>query len=70
MISFSLPVASQVKLEIYNILGQKVATLYEGRLGAGAHSYKWDGSLVSSGLYLYRLTAGDYTESRKMMLLK
>lgn len=69
-ISFNLPVASEVRLEVYNILGQVVETLYEGRLSAGVHSYTWDGSTAASGVYLYRLTAGDYIESKKMMLLK
>lgn len=69
-ISFDLPVASDVKLEIYNILGQLVSTVYEGRLSAGVHKYEWDGSTAASGVYLYRLTAGEYVESKKMLLLK
>ena len=69
-ISFSLPVAGTVKLTVYNMLGQVVATLHDSRLEAGTHSVRWDASSVSSGIYLYRLTAGDYAQTRKMMLLK
>ena len=69
-ISFSLPRASDVKLEIFNLLGQSVITLYEGHLPAGTHSFNWDGSSVASGVYLYRLLASDFVESKKMMLLK
>jgi len=69
-ISFSLPEASKVKLDVFNMLGQKVTTIYEGKLEAGTHSFSWDGSSVSSGVYLYRLTAGDFVETKKMVLLK
>lgn len=69
-ISFSLPAASHVKLEVYNIMGQKVATVIDRFMEAGTHTVKWDGSKAASGVYLYRLEAGEFTETRKMMLLK
>jgi PKD repeat protein len=69
-ISFSLPNAGHVKLEVFNICGQKVTTLANGIFNAGTHTVSWDGSRVSSGVYLYRLEAGDYVENRKMILLK
>lgn len=69
-ISFGLPTASQVKLEIFNTLGQKVATLVNGHLEAGNHSYVWDGGDVASGVYLYRFQADDYSATRKMVLMK
>jgi hypothetical protein len=69
-ISFSLPSAADVKLEVYNIMGQRVTTLVNERLEAGEHVVKWDGSEAASGVYLYRLTAADYVETRKMMMLK
>jgi len=69
-ISFSLPAASHVKLEIFNVMGQKVATVADRHLEAGNRSVTWDGSQVASGVYLYRLTAGDSVESKKMVLLK
>lgn len=69
-ISFSLPSPSDVTLEIFNVMGQKVATLVNRRLEAGNHSYTWDGSEVASGVYLYRFQADDYSASRKMVLMK
>jgi hypothetical protein len=74
-ISFSLPAASHVRLEVYNITGQKVTTLVDRFMETGAHSVAWNstdesGARVSSGVYLYRLSAGDLVETRKMMLLK
>jgi hypothetical protein len=69
-ISFDLPTATDVSLEIYNITGQKVTTLVQGVLQAGHHSYLWDGSGVASGIYLYRLQAGEFTATRKMVLMK
>jgi uncharacterized repeat protein (TIGR01451 family) len=69
-ISFNLPNAMYVQLEIYNIMGQKVATVVDGFLEAGQHTVQWDASSFSSGVYFYRLTAGDLIETKKMMLLK
>jgi hypothetical protein len=69
-IKYQLPVESYVKLEVYNLLGQKVATLADEKQAAGYRSVIWDASEVSSGLYFYRLTAGDYTDTRRMMLVK
>ncbi len=69
-ISYQLPVSSQVKLEVYNVLGQKVATVVDEKQQAGYRSVSWDASEVSSGLYFYKLTAGDFTETRRMMVVK
>ena len=69
-ISFSLPEASEAKLEIYNVMGQRVTTLIDELLLAGHHSATWDASDNASGIYFYRLTAGDATSTRKMVLLK
>ena len=69
-ISFHLPVAGQVILEVYNINGQKVTTLLNGKLESGFHSVAFDGSTVASGIYFYRLTSGEYIETKKMLLLK
>jgi len=69
-ISFALPEASVVRLEIYNVMGQKVSVLVDGRLPAGTHTFTWDGSSVASGIYFYRLQAGPVVETRKMVLLK
>ena len=69
-VSFSLPVAVNAKLEIFNIAGQKVATLANGRFKAGEHTVEWNASEFASGVYLYRIIAGDFVESKKMVLLK
>ncbi len=69
-ISYELPVVSDVRLEIYDILGRKVETLIEGPQPAGAHSIVWDAEDVSSGIYFYRIQAGDFHESRSCLLLK
>jgi len=69
-ISFALPLAASVRLDVYNIMGQKVTTLLDETLQAGEHSASWDGSTVASGVYFYRLDAGEFSETRKMMLLK
>jgi len=70
VIQYQLPVSSTVKVEVYNLLGSKVATLMNGEQEAGYKSVTWDASEISSGVYFYKLTAGDYTETRRMMLVK
>jgi len=65
-----LPINCHVKLEICNILGQKEVTLVDERQQAGYRSITWDASKVSSGLHFYKLTAGDFTDTRRMMLVK
>jgi hypothetical protein len=74
-IEFALPQGSHVSLEIYNSLGQKAVTLAEGFYNAGFYSIHWDGKdqygrYVSSGMYFYRIDAGDFSEIKKMALLK
>jgi hypothetical protein len=66
---------TDTKLEIFNVLGQKVTTLVDGPLAPGRHTHVWDGAdrsgtPVASGLYFYRLTSGNRTEMKKMVLLK
>jgi hypothetical protein len=69
-IKYDLPTDSDVMLEIYDILGRKVETLINGWQSAGAHSIVWDAEDVSSGVYFYRIQAGEYVESRSCLLLK
>jgi hypothetical protein len=69
-ISFDIPVDTYVSLEVYNLLGQKVATLVDGNMSAGNHSVSWDASTASSGVYFYKLTAGDQVFTERMTLLK
>jgi len=70
VISYSLPSAADVRLDIYNVVGQKVASPASGRKKAGTYSVTWDATEFASGVYFYRLTAGDYTETKRMLLLK
>ncbi len=69
-IQYELPKASDVTIEIYDILGQIIKTFREGSKEAGQHEITWDASNIQSGIYFYRITAGDYTETKKMVLLK
>jgi flagellar hook assembly protein FlgD len=74
-IRFSVPKESRVKIEVYNIAGQLVKTLLDEALRAGNKEVVWDGTAttgakVSSGMYLYRIQAGDFTSVKKMVMLK
>jgi hypothetical protein len=69
-IEFDLPKTSEVTLKIFNTLGEEVATLVSDRLSAGSYSYEWDASQLASGVYLYRLEAGRYVETKKMILMR
>jgi hypothetical protein len=70
-IQFSLPESQQVTLEVFNAIGQRVAVLANKRMfSQGTHSIAFDASSLASGLYLYRMQAGDLQTSRKMILLK
>ncbi len=70
VIGFSLPTASFVTLEVYNVLGQKVETLASGRYAAGSHTVEFDASEHTSGLFFYRLSHEKGTETKKMLLIK
>ncbi|MEJ2613722.1 MAG: T9SS type A sorting domain-containing protein [Ignavibacteriaceae bacterium] len=69
-INFSIAKASNVKLIIYNILGQKVATLINNYMSAGTYTYQFNASNLASGVYIYSLDAGSYKMNKKMVLLK
>ncbi len=69
-IRFNLPVESQVTVEIFNILGQKVTTLVSERLSSGIHTYDWNANGYASGVYLIRLVTSNEVFIKKMTLLK
>ncbi len=69
-IKFQLPEASFVKLIVYNINGQEVARLVETNMEAGYHETDWDASSVASGIYLYKITAGNFTQVKRMVVVK
>ena len=75
VIRFALPASDKVDLVLYNLAGQKVATLAEGARQAGTYTLHWDGrdddgSALASGVYLYRLRAGEQVGTRRLLLLK
>lgn len=70
-IRFNLPKAADVTLTVYDMLGRKVATLVNNeQMKAGVHQVKFDASGLASGIYMYRINAGTYTSTRRMMLIK
>ncbi|MCC6475641.1 T9SS type A sorting domain-containing protein [bacterium] len=69
-ISYTLAEASRVSLKVYNIAGEEIATLVNGNENAGNHNVNFSAANLPTGLYFYRLDAGDFSATRKMMLLK
>jgi hypothetical protein len=69
-ISFDLPTKSYVSLKVFDVMGREVATIASEELSAGTYTRQWNASNMSSGIYFYRLQAGNYFESKKLILLK
>jgi hypothetical protein len=69
-IGFSIPERTSVSLDLYNALGQRVAGIINDEVSAGTHEVTFDASHLPNGVYIYRLRAGDYVESKKLLLLK
>lgn len=69
-IKLSIPKSGFVSLKIYNLIGQEVAMLVSEKLISGEYKYTWNASRFASGVYLYKLQAGDYVETRKMVLMR
>jgi hypothetical protein len=70
IINYTVPMNTNVSLKVYNVLGQLVATLYNGFQKAGSYAANFDGSKFASGVYIYRLESNNFTQSKKMLLLK
>lgn len=69
-ISFSIPAKGIVELNVYNILGEKVATILNEELSKGIYTYNFDGSQLSSGVYVYTIKVNNFNAAKKMLLLK
>jgi hypothetical protein len=69
-IEFSIPTETHVVLSVYNTLGQEVSKLISQDMTAGNYKSEWNASGFASGVYFYRFTAGDFTETKKLLLLK
>jgi hypothetical protein len=70
VIRYQLPVVSNVRLAVYDVLGREVSVLVNERKDAGVHEVKFDASRMSSGVYLYRLQTGDFTQTKKLVVLR
>jgi hypothetical protein len=70
VIDAELAVGGTVKLVVYDLLGRVVATLADGRYAAGKYSFKFNAKGLSSGVYFYRLSAGSFSQTRKLYLLR
>jgi hypothetical protein len=70
VISFSIPIKSDVSIKVYNLIGEEIAELINGEFEAGVHQVNFDASGLSSGTYFYRLNAGDFSSSKKMLMIK
>jgi hypothetical protein len=69
-IRYSIPRTERITLKVYNLMGQEVAILDDGRRAGGMHDIHWNADGFPSGMYIYRLNAGKYNESKKILLLK
>lgn len=69
-IQFDLPQSADVTLIVYNTLGQKITTLIDKRMNAGSYSVQFEGSGLPTGVYIYRIKAGSFITSKKMLLVK
>ncbi|MGH2575415.1 MAG: T9SS type A sorting domain-containing protein, partial [Ignavibacteria bacterium] len=69
-IIFSAPKISNIKIKIFNVLGEEIKTLVDGSFEKGVHTVQWNASGLNSGVYFYTLTAEEYTDTKKMILIK
>lgn len=69
-IEYTLPKAQQVRIQLFNLRGQKIKTLYSGKEGAGVHRLSFNAAGLASGVYIYRITAGSFVQQKKMIYLR
>ncbi|NUN09664.1 MAG: T9SS type A sorting domain-containing protein [Ignavibacteriaceae bacterium] len=70
LIKYALPKAGKVTIKVYNSIGKEVATLVDGLMEAGNHEVTFDAGALASGVYFYKMTAGEFSQSRKLLLMK
>ena len=69
-IAFALPEETHVRLAVYDMQGRRIASLIDGTRSAGRHEVRWQAQGLASGMYLYRIEAGNFTQSKLLHLLK
>ena len=69
-IEYSIPSESFVELKVYDVLGKEVSVLVSGQVNAGFYEIEFDATTLPSGIYFYKLQAGDFVETKKMVLMK
>jgi hypothetical protein len=69
-IQFAIPKEVKVTLKVYDIIGSEVETIVDEKMEPGYYEYQWNASSLASGVYFYRLTAGSFVGTKKLMLLK
>ncbi|HMB90150.1 MAG TPA: T9SS type A sorting domain-containing protein, partial [Rhodothermales bacterium] len=69
-IRYAVPQAEQVRLTVYDLLGREVAVLVDRRMAAGEHAVVFEAAGLPSGMYLYRLEAGAFSQTRRLVLIK
>ncbi|MBL0062217.1 MAG: T9SS type A sorting domain-containing protein [bacterium] len=68
--SFTLPMAGHASLKVYDMLGREVAKVVDGAMASGTHTVNWSAEGLATGVYMYTLTSGDFTQSKKLLYLK
>jgi hypothetical protein len=69
-IEFGIPKEVKVTLKVYDAIGREIQTIVNEKLEPGFYEYKWNASRLATGVYFYRLTAGSFIETKKMILMK
>jgi hypothetical protein len=70
MISYDIPATGRVTLEVFDVTGKLISTLVDQEMGAGSYRVSFEAGGLASGLYIYRLTAGDFVQTNKMLLMR